>query len=40
MPDIKHILAQLHTLADANALPGMPRFGIHTGGRLGIAFLD
>jgi 3-methyladenine DNA glycosylase AlkD len=38
MPEIKQILNQLHALANTKSIPGMARFGIHTGGgRLGIA---
>ena len=36
MDKLDHILDQLHTLADKSNLPGMARFGIETGGRLGI----
>ena len=37
MDKLNHILDQLHTLANAKNLPGMARFGIKTGGRLGIS---
>ena len=37
MDKLNHILDQLHALANAKNLPGMARFGIKTGGRLGIS---
>ncbi len=38
MDKLKHILDQLHALANTKSLPGMARFGIETsGGRLGIS---
>ena len=37
MYKLNHILGQLHALADESNLPGMARFGIQIGGRLGIS---